>query len=546
MAERRAPRASVSALPWQRFICAAIIAAVLPVVAWADEGAAPVAPAADSSKKAQYDSRVQSLALRDCIRMAVLRNADIQVERYNPEISDAELQSVYGDFDVVTFFETHYRKSKQDSQQTQSGLNLFIGFLGLGNAVITHENTYKTGFRKKWDLGTETEVSYFVRRNKTISAFSGAPQYTGEFQWKFTQPILRGFGHKANLADIRRTEADLAASEHGLSDAISRVIADVEQGYWDLVFARRDRDTRLEVVKFAREIVEFNRKRVTDGIGQPIEVLQAEATEAQFRDGLVQAEYGIRKAEDNLRRLIEHTDNPNYWNYTIDPTDTPGVYAEVPELSSVLGHVFEQRWDFQKTLKEIEARRTTLEQAGNATQPRLDFVWSYTRTNFDRALDRAVHDSIYEKFDDWDVGVVFEYPLGNNGALGAERRAKLELLQSQTQLKALERKIMKEVVDGIRDVREGLDRVQVTRQSVDLTRKKLDSEREKFALGLASGQFVLEYQKDLQLAFQSETQALRDYNKAWARLRRAMGINLQGLEDVVRAARQAPDDAREE
>ncbi len=76
--------------------------------------------------------------------------------------------------------------------------------------------------------------------------------------------------------------------------------------------------------------------------------------------------------------------------------------------------------------------------------------------------------------------------------------------------------------------------------------KSLEAEREKYNLGLASGQFVLEYQKDLSVSLQDETTSLRDYNKAWARLRRAMGINLQGLEDVVRAARQTPDDARGE
>ncbi len=498
------------------------------------------------AKSAAYDTRVEALSLRDCIRMAVLRNADVQVERYNPEITDAELQSLYGDFDVVSFAESHYRKAKQDTQQTGSGLNFFLSFLNLNNAVIIHEDTYKLGFRKKWDLGTETEISYFVRRNKTVSGTSAAPLYTGEFQWKFRQPLLSGFGQKATLAKTRRTEADLAASEHALTDLVSRTVGDVEQAYWDLVFAIRDRDSRREVVELAHEILHFNEKKVADGLAEPIIVIQAQASEAQFQDGFIQAQYRVKAAEDALRKLIEHTDNPNYWTYSIEPTDTPVVYSEVPELSNVLGHVFEQRWDFQKLLKEIEGMRATVAGAGNATLPKFDFVWSYSRTNFDRNLSLAMYDSIYEKYDDWDVGFVLEYPLGNNAALGRERRAKLEVLQAQTRLKGLERRIMKDVTEGVRDVRSGLERVDATRKAVDLGRKKLEAEREKYNLGLASGQFVLEYQKDLSVSLQDETTSLRDYNKAWARLRRAMGINLQGLEDVVRAARQTPDDARGE
>lgn len=538
MAEPR-PSADRPVVRRRRCVAAAAAALAVALPLFADDPVKEVV-----AKPAQYDSRVQTLSLRDCIRMAVLRNADIQVERYNPEISDADLQSSYGQFDVVAFMEKHYRKAKQDSQQTQGGLDFFLNFLNLGNAVIIHDDDYRAGFRKKWDLGTQTEISYYIKREKTHSSQAGVPNYTGELDWKFTQPLLRGFGHDATLGESRLKEATLAANEHALTDTISRTVADVEQAYWDLVFARRDRDARTEILKLAGEIVAFNRKKVADGLAEPIIVLQAEAGEAQFKDGLIQAERNIRQAEDDLRKLIEHTDNPNYWNYSIDPSDTPGVYTEVPELSSVLGHVFEQRWDYQKVLKEIEGRKATLAQASNSTLPKLDFVWTYSRVNYDRDLGVAVHDSLYEKFDDWDVGVVFEYPLGNNAALGAERRARLQVMQSQTQLKALERKIMKEVVEGIRDVKTGLERVDATHTGVDLTRKKLDAEREKYTLGLASGQFVLEYQKDLAESLQAETSALRDYNKSWARLRRAMGINLQGLEDVVRAARQPPDDAK--
>lgn len=493
-----------------------------------------------------YDQRVQALSLRDCIRMAVLSNADVEVERYNPEISDAERQSAYGEFDVVAFFETKNRKAKQDSEQTQSGFNFFLDFLNLGSAVIIHEDNYRLGFRKKWDLGTQTEVSYLIRRSKTMSGFASKPQFTGQFDWKFTQPLLRGFGHDANLGQIRQREAAVAASEHALTDSLSRTVADVEQAYWDLVFARRDRDARREILRLADEILAFNRKKVTDGLAEPIIVLQAEANAAQYRDGLIQAESAIRASEDNLRKLVEHTDNPNYWNYSIEPTDVPTVYSDVPDLSSVMGHVYQQRWDYQKAVKDLEGRQAALAQAEDGVLPRLDIVWHYSRTNFDRDLGVAVHDSIYEKFDDWDIGAVFEYPLGNNAALGSERRAKLQVMQASAGLKGLERRIMKEVVDGIREVRSGLDRVQATHQSADLTRRKLEAEREKYTIGLASGQFVLEYQKDLASALQEETAALRDYNKAWARLRRAMGINLQGLDDVVRAARQPPKDAHEE
>jgi outer membrane protein TolC len=117
-------------------------------------------------------------------------------------------------------------------------------------------------------------------------------------------------------------------------------------------------------------------------------------------------------------------------------------------------------------------------------------------------------------FPGWNLQLNMSYPIGGSSQEAQLARARLQQTQSQRQLASLELQIATQVREAGRNVQTNAKRVDATRASRALAEKRLEAEEKKYQAGMTSSFFVLQAQRDLNVARNSELLALVEYAKS--------------------------------
>ena len=113
------------------------------------------------------------------------------------------------------------------------------------------------------------------------------------------------------------------------------------------------------------------------------------------------------------------------------------------------------------------------------------------------------------------------YPLMGNQAEAQYARARVQRQQAQTRLRALEVQIAAEVANAAFTVQANLRRVEAASAARELAQKRLDAEQSRFEVGLTTNYFVVQAQRDLRDAENTELRSLADYRKSLVNYERA-------------------------
>ncbi|MFQ5444768.1 MAG: TolC family protein, partial [Nitrospinales bacterium] len=148
-------------------------------------------------------------------------------------------------------------------------------------------------------------------------------------------------------------------------------------------------------------------------------------------------------------------------------------------------------------------------------------------------LGNVVSGDFYE----WEVGIKLEYPLGNRSAKSRATVARLDVQQQILDTKDLEKKIILEVREAVRQTKTDTKRVNAARIARKFAEEKLKAEEKKFEVGLSTSFKVLEFQEDLAEEQSNEIQAIIDYNKSIIKLQQVLATILE--ENNIRLFSQA-------
>ena len=106
------------------------------------------------------------------------------------------------------------------------------------------------------------------------------------------------------------------------------------------------------------------------------------------------------------------------------------------------------------------------------------------------------------------------YPIGGSAADANYARARIQVSQSAAQLRALELQVATEVTNAALQVENGLKRYEAATVARQLANTRLEAEQSRFEVGLSTNFFVVQAQRDLATAQNSELRALLDYRRA--------------------------------
>ena len=114
----------------------------------------------------------------------------------------------------------------------------------------------------------------------------------------------------------------------------------------------------------------------------------------------------------------------------------------------------------------------------------------------------------------WNLAVSVSYPLGTSPAQANLARARLQQRQTIAQGRQLELQIATEVTNAALLVESNRERLQAAVAARDLAERRLEAEQSRFDVGLSTNFFVVQAQRDLRDAQNSELRALLDYRRA--------------------------------
>jgi outer membrane protein len=495
----------------------------------------PAAPEAVNTRPALQ------LSLQDVVTRALENNADIAVERYNPQASEQNVRELQGFYEPL-LYSTLLSNSRSDPAR-----NAFAG----ATSVNTDTLTYDFGARKELQTGGNLRLDFANSRSSTNSVFNTFnPSFGSNFNAQLSQPLLRGFRIDPTRYQIRVARNNRQISEVQFRQTVVNTVANVRQLYNDLLYAIDNLEAQRKSLALARRLLEENQIRVRVGTMAPLDVVAAESEVASREETVILAEAAVLEAEDAIKRSIFPQNDPATWDSRILPTDRPTAEPVRVDSEAAIRNALEKRTDLVAARKSLENADSAVTLAKNQELPQIDLVAAYgttgvggtqiEREGFGGPIIRtvpggygdALSDVFGRNYPTWSLGFNISYPIFNRQADAAAARAEVTREQSRANLRRMELQVTAEVRSAARAVDTNLKRVESTRAARVLQERRLDAEEKRFAAGMSTNFFVTQAQRDLALAQVLELRAIADYRNSLVNFERVQeaggGVSFAG------------------
>lgn len=487
-----------------------------------------------SLASANADREFERLSLQDVITRALENNYEIQIERINPEIQRERIMTAQSAFDLRLNASYNYESSRspQNAQEyvsTGGGTGTSGGFgagnlTGLSTAVLDEPSIFvalnqisKIALVKKFSLGTVAELSTVHSRldnslNRDSAAALFHPEYETYTGLTVTQPLLQGFGHDANLAEIR-----IARSNHKLADLewrsrTSGLVGQSMKRYYDVVFAYENMEIQKDAIGLAEKLLEDNRKRSAEGVVPPNDVYLAEAAVFVRREKALIAESEYMERQNALQLLYKSVDDVGEV-LSVLPTDSLSDEVDVPARSDLLDQAWRDRYDLLQAREVVNQRGHQTAYAKNQVKPRLDLIGSAGLSGLAANTRNSYGEANRRQGSEWVIGVTFSVPFSFERQKAQLRAARRQEDQARIDVQRVKTQVSLEIDTVLSRLRLDKQRVETARQSREVARKTLDGESMRLEEGLTTSYRVLEYQKEYSQTRSREVAALADLNK---------------------------------
>ncbi len=456
------------------------------------------------------------LSLRDCLFLTLRNNLRLEIEALRPALAEADVRLQGGAFEPQLTLRSSYTDQTQPRDAESQAAT------GIAQTESRSEN-YEVSVNGLLPTGTEWSLRARTRgEESTFNDFD--PLFNATSGITVTQPLLRGAGFGANLADLRIARKEVEASGANFREQVKQIITDVYFAYYNLLFRIADLNSRQESLELAERLIEENQARFELGSMSSLDVTQARSAAASRRQELVQARSDLESAQTTLKRLI-YADLLPHLTQQIVPAEVPPP-ATVPALEVNIGNALRLRDDLIEQRARIEQSGIRLRFAKNELLPTVDLEATYNLLGQDGAFGQSFARVSERENPEWTVGVVVTIPLGARQERARYERAKLERRQRLVEYKELEQEIIAEVDNAVRDVRTSRERYTIAQEATVLARETLEAEQERLSAGTTTTFVVSQLQTDFTVARTAELRALADWYQAIAELARVEGTTL--------------------
>jgi outer membrane protein len=573
------------------------------------------------------------LSLNDAIALALENNLDVAIARYNLNIADTDVlrakagatilgvnagvvqntpgggvggiganagastggtslgaggigagtnglvSSTLGQGPNITSFDPVITGTLQEDHAESVSSSLFNGVPILAQNTGTVNFTYNQGFN--W--GTNLQVGFNnsrVTSNVPFNTYS--PVINSSLKVQVTQHLLQGFGFAANTRFIH-----IAKNNRELSDVAFRLqiidsVDQIENIYWDLVYAYENARVQNESLAFAQKTLSDTKKQVDIGSLAPIEVVRSQSTVAQDQQLVTLAQTNLQLEQLLMKNALTRTlKDPTLATADVIPTSTIDFPAqeEVVPTEDLINEALRHRAELVESRIDLNSRDYSNKAVRSALMPTLDAFAYYAGSGLGGSqspanlcgnqsaeqlelgfcsgtgtnpvtgtpeippvgavgLGSTWNQLVNSTAPDKGVGLQLNIPIRNRAAQSLQIRSELEYRQAQMRLQQIENQVGIEVRNAQYAVQQNRGSVDSAHAALDLARQSLDAEQKKYQFGTSTTTLVLQYQSQLATAESTLVNATVAYEKSRIELDRATGTlldhNSVSVDDAAR------------
>ena len=383
------------------------------------------------------------LSLNDAIALALENNLDIAIARYNLNIADTDVlrakagapilgvnagvvqntpgggvggigatagastggtslgaggigagtnglvSSTLGFGPTITSFDPIITGTLQEDHAQTVSSSFFNGVPIIAQNTGTVDFTYNQGF--SW--GTNLQVGFNNTRATTNVPFTTySPVINSGLRVQLTQHLLQGMGFPANTRFIR-----IAKNNRELSDVAFRLqiidsVDQIENIYWDLVYAYENARVQNESLAFAQKTLSDTKKQVEIGSLAPIETVRAQSTVAQDQQLVTAAQTNLQLEQLLMKNALTRTlKDPQLATSEVIPTSTMDVPAEeqIIPTQDLIDEALRHRAELVESRIDLNTRDMSNKAVRSALLPTLDAFAYYAGSGLGGAQSPA-------------------------------------------------------------------------------------------------------------------------------------------------------------
>jgi outer membrane protein len=464
---------------------------------------------------------------------------------------------------VVT---TTLQLDKDDSESTS-----------VDSAPITSQNTYTADFAytQGFEWGTTLNAGFnntHFATNSPLSLLS--PGISSNFQVRVTQNLLQGFGSLPNTRFIRIARNNREISDVAFRLQIITTVDQIEDMYWDLVYAYENVRVQQEALTYAQKALDDSKQQAQVGTAPPIQVVSAQSTVSTDQQNLILAQNNLELEKLLVKNALSRSiEDPMLAEADVIPTSTMQVPQEetVIPTQDLINQALDHRAELVESRIDLNSRDLSSKAVRNALLPTLDAFAYYSGSGVGGNLNPVVPacspiitsscfvgsaapppfvnggpvgygSTLNQLFNgtapDKGVGLSLTIPLRNREAQANQVRAELEYRQAQVRLHQLENQVRIEVRNAQFDVKQNRASVQAAQYAVDFARQTLDADQQKLKVGLTTTTAILQDASILTTNESNLVSAKAAYEKSRVELDRATGLLLDNTGiDIADATR---------
>jgi len=443
---------------------------------------------------------------------------------------------------------------------------------------VVAQNTYTSNFSytQGFQWGTALSVGFnntHLTTNNPTSLLT--PELSSNFQFRLTQNLLQGFGSLPNLRFIRIAKNNREISDVAFRLQIITTVDQIENMYWDLVYAYENVRVQQESLAYAQKALNDSKQQAQVGTVPPIQVVSAQSTVSTDEQNVILAQNNLELQKLLMKNAVSRSiEDPVLAEADLVPTSTMLIPQQEPVIPTqdLINEALDHRAELVESRIDLNSRQLSSKAVRNALLPTLDAFAYYggsgvggninpvvpsctaapaakycytqaenpppfqgaTAVGYGSTLNQLVNSSAPDK----GVGLTLNIPLRNREAQANQVRAELEDRQAQVRLHQLENQVRIEVRNAQFDVKQNRASVQAAQYAVDFARQTMDADQQKLKVGLTTTTAVLQDASVLTTTESNLVSAKAAYEKSRIELDRATGLLLDhsGI-DVAEATR---------
>jgi outer membrane protein len=436
--------------------------------------------------------------------------------------------------------------------------------------TLQRTSTVNVAYNQEFQWGTNLSVGFNNSRVVTNNAFTlVSPALNSSFQLKLSQHLLQGFGLPANGRFITLAKNNRELSDVAFRLQIITTVDQIENMYWDLVYAYENVRVREESLAFSDRTLSDTKKQVEIGSLAPIEAVRAQSSVSADQQSLTVARTNLQLEQLLMKNALSRTLHDQILaNAGVVPTSTMEVPQDeqVQPTEDIVNDALRHRAELVESRIQLNSQEQSNKAVRNALLPTLDLFAYYggsglggqqnaynlcanesleeqteafcsgpdpaygnvvINSPFSRqSLGSTLNDLVNSAAPDKGVGLQLNIPIRNRAAQAAQIRSELEYRQLQMALQQTENKITIEVRNAQFGVEQNRASVASAQAAVDYAKQSLDAEQKKYQFGTSTTTAVLQNRSALANAESTLLSAMAAYEKSRIELDRATGTLL--------------------